>query len=118
MIKTRQTNRKNDIHALAEMFAVGWVGFAAEDEEDDEPPLLLLDEGREDDEDEDAAAFFGSEDDELEGFVEEDEEEEGLAPEEDEAALGSDGMTRGAQRVMGLMDLKRGEEGLIGMGTG
>lgn len=98
MMWTRQQNRKNDIHALAEMKGVAWGGVAFAEEED-EPELDEEEEGRED-EDEELEDGLAAEDDEPEdGLAADEEEPDGrlllLEPggrEEEDTALGSDGM--------------------------
>ena len=86
-MRTKQTKRKNDIHALAEMYGVGWVGLEGELEELDPGDGLLEDEddddGLLDEEDDDGLA-----EEEEEGLAAED--EEGL--DEDDEARGSDGI--------------------------
>lgn len=87
-MRTRQTKRKKDIQALAEIYGVGCVGLEElEDElepepEDDEEGLL---EEEEDEEDGLAA------EEEEDGLAADDDDDEGL-DEEDEDARGSDGM--------------------------
>ena len=88
-MRTRQTKRKNDIHALAEMYGVGWVGLEDELEELD-PEDGLLEEEDDDGllEEEEDAGLAEEEEEEEEGLAAED--EEGL--DEDDEARGSDGI--------------------------
>ena len=85
-MRTRQQKRKKLIHALAEMYGVGWGGGEA---------LLELPPPPDDEDEDDGLAEEEEEargSDEEEGLEEDEEEDEGLEDDEEEAALGSDGM--------------------------
>ena len=108
-MRTRQTKRKKDIQALAEMYGTACVGFGGGeelddedddgfelDEEDDDEGLELEDEDAafgsadRDDEDDDDEGFEGSLEllDEEEGLDDEDEDDGFAADEEDMARAG------------------------------
>ena len=86
MMMTRQTKRKNDIQALAEMYGVACVGLGGDEELDEDD-----DEGLELDEEDEALGSVGldedDDDDDLEGSLELLEEEEGLEDEDDDEGL-------------------------------